>query len=114
MTPGKKKGLDFEASLKKLEEIVKRLEDEEATLEESLKLFAEGKQLARRCETELQQAEERIRQLIEDEEGKIEETPLEREAPDERSAASEGKNEGESEGAGADASPSARVPQPSP
>lgn len=67
----KKEGLNFEASLKKLETIVRRLEDEEAPLEESLKLFAEGKQLARLCEAELQEAENRVRQLIENDKGEV-------------------------------------------
>lgn len=71
----KKSGLDFESSLKKLEEIVKRLEDEQAPLEESLKLFAEGKSLARRCEAELAQAEIRVRQLMESGESEFPDAP---------------------------------------
>ncbi len=78
MTAGRKKGsgLDFEASLKRLEEIVRRLEEEQVPLEESLALFTEGKKLAKACETELQKVENRVRQLIEDAQGEIKETPL--------------------------------------
>ncbi len=71
-----KKPLDFETSLKKLEEIVQRLENEQVPLEESLRLFEEGKKLARACETELQQAENRIRQLMAGERGEVVEVPL--------------------------------------
>ena len=72
MSAAKKRGrLNFEATLKKLEAIVHRLEDEQAPLEESLKLFAEGKKLTKLCETELQEAENRIRQLIENEDGEL-------------------------------------------
>ncbi len=68
--------INFEASLKKLETIVRKLEDEEIPLDESLKLYAEGKKLAKECETELQAAENRIRQLVEDEEGNVKEREL--------------------------------------
>lgn len=77
MGRARKKGrLDFEASLNKLEQIVHRLEDEQVPLEESLKLFAEGKELAKRCEVELQEAENRVRQLLADEDGEVVEAPL--------------------------------------
>lgn len=74
----RKKRLNFEASLKKLEQIVNRLEDEQAPLEESLKLFAEGKALARACEAELRDAENRVRQLMAegDDGGEITEAPM--------------------------------------
>jgi exodeoxyribonuclease VII small subunit len=68
--------LQFEQSLKRLEEIVRRLEDEQIPLEESLRLFTEGKKLAKLCEAQLQRVENRVRQLIEDAEGQITEVPL--------------------------------------
>ncbi len=64
---------NFEASLKKLEEIVKCLEEEEVPLETSLKLFADGQALARRCEQQLRQAENRVRVLMESDSGEIRE-----------------------------------------
>ncbi|MCH8333454.1 exodeoxyribonuclease VII small subunit [Candidatus Sumerlaeota bacterium] len=73
----KKAGLNFEASLKKLEGIVRRLEDEQVSLEDSIRLFSEGKNLAKVCESELQEAENRVRQLMEDAEGNLTETALE-------------------------------------
>jgi exodeoxyribonuclease VII small subunit len=65
--------MNFDASLQKLEAIVKRLEDEEIPLEESLKLFGEGQTLARACEEQLRAAENQIRLLLEKSTGEIEE-----------------------------------------
>jgi exodeoxyribonuclease VII small subunit len=92
----RKKRLNFEESLKKLEEIVRRLEDEQAPLEESLKLFAEGKALARACETELRNAEAQVRKLMADDRGEIDEAPLDAgddEAQRERPAKGKKKND---------------------
>lgn len=55
--------LDFEKSLKQLERIVQRLEDEQVPLEEALRLFEEGRKLAQACERELAAAENRVRLL---------------------------------------------------
>lgn len=51
---------EFEASLNRLEEIVKKLESESITLDESVKLFREGKGLARRCNELLKAAQDSI------------------------------------------------------
>jgi exodeoxyribonuclease VII small subunit len=56
----KAKQQSFETSLANLEKIVKRLEEGELPLEESLKLFEEGVRLSRECNERLQQAERRI------------------------------------------------------
>ena len=40
----------FETSLKELERIVRRLEEGELSLEESLKLFEDGVRLSRECQ----------------------------------------------------------------
>jgi exodeoxyribonuclease VII small subunit len=63
----------FEKSLLKLEEIVQKLEEEEISLEASLKLYEEGQRLVRVCEGKLRSAENRIKQLLENEAGEIEE-----------------------------------------
>ena len=59
----------FEASLQELEKIVRRLEDGDLSLEESLKLFEKGVKLSRECQERLNQAERRIEVLIQDENG---------------------------------------------
>ncbi len=55
--------LSFEDALKRLETIVHRLESGEASLDESIKLYAEGDQLRKQCETRLQDAQARIEKI---------------------------------------------------
>ncbi|MDO8785505.1 MAG: exodeoxyribonuclease VII small subunit [Syntrophales bacterium] len=50
----------FEDMLGKLEEIVKRMETGEMTLEESLKAFEEGIKLSRLCAAKLDDARRRV------------------------------------------------------
>ncbi len=59
----------FEASLTNLEKIVRRLEQGDLSLEESLRLFEEGVRLSRECQERLSQAERRIEVLLKDENG---------------------------------------------
>ncbi len=59
----------FEVSLKELEKIVRKLEDGDLALEESLKLFEDGVKLSRECQERLNQAERRIEVLLKDENG---------------------------------------------
>jgi exodeoxyribonuclease VII small subunit len=76
---------DFETALKKLEEIVKELEEGELSLEKSLERYEQGVRLARFCNAKLNEAEARIEMLQKDEsgepvkdaEGNIRQTPLE-------------------------------------
>lgn len=60
-----KERLSFEEALKKLESIVEQLEDEEITLEDSVKLYEEGVKMAQFCNTVLEDAELRIEQVNE-------------------------------------------------
>ena len=57
----------FEESLEKLEEIVRRMEAGEMTLEESLKAFEEGIKLARLCSKKLDEADRRVELLLREE-----------------------------------------------
>ena len=54
----------FEDCLKRLEEIVERLERGDLSLEESLALFEEGMKLSNSCRGELDQAEGKIEILL--------------------------------------------------
>ncbi len=65
MTKGNKK-IDFELSLKKLESIVKKLEDENINLEDSVKSFEEGVNLVKECQKQLQNAELKVKKLLDD------------------------------------------------
>jgi exodeoxyribonuclease VII small subunit len=55
--------LSFEDALKRLETIVARLESGDASLDESIKLYGEGDQLRRQCETRLADAQARIEKI---------------------------------------------------
>lgn len=50
----------FEDSLRKLDEIVEALENEELSLEESVKKFEEGMKLSKFCAEKLDDAEKKI------------------------------------------------------
>ena len=72
----KKKEPGFEDSLRRLEEIVAALEQGEAGLEDSMKLFEEGTGLIRRCSQALDQAEQKVVQLRKGPDGAPEELPF--------------------------------------
>ncbi len=56
-------GLSFEAALKRLEEIVRKLESGEASLDDAIKLYEEGDRLKQQCEARLAAAQARIEQI---------------------------------------------------
>jgi exodeoxyribonuclease VII small subunit len=56
--------MDFEKNLKRLEDIVSKLEDGQLQLEESLKLFEEGISISRACNQKLTEAENRVKLLL--------------------------------------------------
>jgi exodeoxyribonuclease VII small subunit len=58
----------FEEALGRLEDIVKKMEAGDMTLEESLKAFEEGIKLARLCSRKLDEAERRVEILLKQEE----------------------------------------------
>lgn len=57
------KSKSFEAELKKLQEIVSKLENGTESLEESLKLFEDGTKIAKFCYKVLDSAEQKITNL---------------------------------------------------
>jgi exodeoxyribonuclease VII small subunit len=69
----------FEATLARLEEIVRSLESGELGLEQSLKLFEEGVKLARVCNARLEEAERKVEVLLKDKNGKMTAKPFEEE-----------------------------------
>lgn len=65
-----KKKQSFEEAMKKLEDIVKELEDGAIPLEKALELFSEGIALSRFCQGSLEEAEQRIMVLTAGDDGK--------------------------------------------
>ncbi len=60
----KKDTANFEASLKKLEKIVLKLEDGDISLEDSVKSFEEGIGLVKECQKQLSEAELKVKKLL--------------------------------------------------
>ena len=60
------KKIDFESSLKGLEKIVEKLEDDDINLEDSVKSFEKGMTLVKECQKQLQSAELKIKKLLDD------------------------------------------------
>lgn len=67
-----KKEISYEEAVRRLEEIVQRLEDEEIPLEESLLFFQEGIRLSRYCREKLAEIEYRIDYLLKEEQEQME------------------------------------------
>lgn len=59
------KSLNFEKSLEDLESIIEKMEVEQLTLDDALKHFETGVNLAKLCQTSLAEAEQKVSQLIE-------------------------------------------------
>ena len=68
---------NFELNLKKLEELVKKLDSDELTLDESIALFEEGMKLSKKCSDKLESAERQINILLQDENGNEKEEKFE-------------------------------------
>lgn len=69
--------IDFERSLARLEQVVKKLESPELSLDDAMKLFEEGVKLSRDCQKQLEEAEARVEILLKKADGKIVAEPFE-------------------------------------
>ncbi len=67
-----RKKTDIESSMKRLEEIVKEMEEEKLPLDKSLKLYEEGIGLVAKCSEELEAAKRKIKILQQGKDGEIE------------------------------------------
>jgi exodeoxyribonuclease VII small subunit len=74
---------EFERSLARLEEIVRKLENTNLSLDEAMKLFEEGVTLSRDCQKQLEQAEGRVEVLMKKAGGEMAAEPFEPGADDE-------------------------------
>ena len=66
----------FETSLKKLEEVVRRLEGGSLSLDDSLKAFEEGVRHAAFCSKKLDEAERRVEVLLKRKDGGFDRQPF--------------------------------------
>jgi exodeoxyribonuclease VII small subunit len=67
---------DFERSLARLGEVVRRLESPQLSLDEAMKLFEEGVALSRECQKQLEEAEGRVEILLKKADGKLAAEPF--------------------------------------
>ena len=67
----------FETAMKRLEEVVAKMEGGEPGLEESLVLFEEGIKLSRVLNKRLEDAERKVELLVRDESGNLKTEPFE-------------------------------------
>ena len=74
---------DFERSLARLEEVVRRLESPQLSLDDAMKLFEEGIALSRECQKQLEEAEGRVEILLKKADGKLSAQPFEPEGENE-------------------------------
>ncbi len=70
MTKEKEKEMNFEESLEKLNEIVKKLENGDILLDDAIKNFNEAMNLVKNCDKKLKEAEEAISKIV-DEDGNL-------------------------------------------
>jgi exodeoxyribonuclease VII small subunit len=75
--PEANKKPDFEKSLARLEEVVRRLESPQLSLDEAMKLFEEGVELSHECQKQLEEAEGRVEILLKKADGKMTAQPFE-------------------------------------
>jgi exodeoxyribonuclease VII small subunit len=73
----KKKSDQFEESLKKLQEIVEKLEKGDLPLEEAMECFTDGIKLAQFCHAKLEEAENKVKTLMKDQQGGWASAPFE-------------------------------------
>ncbi len=69
----------FETMLEKLETLVEKIEGGEISLEDSLKAYEEGMGLVTACEAYLNDAQKRIKVLLKDRDGVLQEKDFETE-----------------------------------
>ena len=62
------KKVDFAKEIKRLDEIVEAVSNKALSLDESLKLYEEGKEIIKRLENVLKEAEEKVEKIVEIEE----------------------------------------------
>src|ERR1700733_3164386 len=75
---------DFEKSLGRLEEVVRRLESPQLSLDDAMKLFEEGVELSRECQKQLEEAEGKVEILLKKADGKLAAQPFDPERESEQ------------------------------
>jgi exodeoxyribonuclease VII small subunit len=72
----KKKSDLFEDALKKLQDLVEKLEKGDLPLEEAMECFSEGIRTAQFCHKKLEEADNKVQMLLKDQQGGWESVPF--------------------------------------
>lgn len=70
------KNISFEDAMRELESLVSRLEGGSLSLDESIEAFEKAVKLVKLCNERLENAEKKVRLLIEAEDGAVTDTPF--------------------------------------
>lgn len=73
----RKKSDLFEEALRKLQDIVEKLEKGDLPLEEAMECFSEGIKTAQFCHGKLEEAENKVQMLLKDQQGEWKSAPFE-------------------------------------
>ncbi len=73
----RKKSDQFEDALKRLQELVEKLEKGDLPLEEAMECFSEGIRTAQFCHKKLEEAEKKVQMLLQDQQGGWASAPFE-------------------------------------
>jgi exodeoxyribonuclease VII small subunit len=73
----KKKSDLFEEAMKKLQDLVEKLEKGDLPLEEAMECFSEGIRTAQFCHKKLEEAESKVQMLLKDQQGEWKTAPFE-------------------------------------
>lgn len=68
--------MNFETRIKNLSEIVAKLEKGDLTLDEAMELFEDGIKITKECTKMLDEAEQKVAQLIRELDGSVSEIPF--------------------------------------
>ena len=68
------KKTSYEDNVKRLEEILDKMESNDTPLEQNLKLYEEGMKIIKLCQIELSNAESRVEKFVQDSNYKIEDS----------------------------------------
>jgi len=66
----------IEQDIKRLDELAKKMEAGDLPLEQALELFNEGVLLVRKCTKTIEEAELKVKQILENSDGSFSEKPL--------------------------------------
>jgi len=75
-------GLDFERALRELEDIVRRLDGDDVSLDDAIALFERGMEHVKAANRWLDEASGRVEELIETATGRLETRPFESPGPE--------------------------------